>query len=281
MKKIKFNLYKFIQNLAIMGVFAVVGLLVLGITSAFAFTPAVFDVVTIIGIICLGCTFLLPWVKLIEKQEHKKLSLIFIITTLVCVVMWSISAIFIVAMLNYKTALSLSCFRGFLIYLKIAAFITIQYAISSIVISNFLKYKFTFLPFQIVMYLSNLFVDFYLSYLVFCMYINDSYSLIFINAVNLLTTKTMITLICLTASYVILSNIILALIRKKKLKLLISEEDKKEKLNVDVDVSNIETDSKFESDLEIKLKQLTEAYKKNLITAEQYSKKKQEIIDNF
>lgn len=60
MKKIKFNLYKFIQNLAIMGVFAVVGLLVLGITSAFAFTPAVFDVVTIIGIICLGCTFLLP-----------------------------------------------------------------------------------------------------------------------------------------------------------------------------------------------------------------------------
>ena len=129
------------------------------------------------------------------------------------------------------------------------------------------------------MYLSNLFVDFYLSYLVFCMYINDSYGLIFINAVNLLTTKTMITLICLTASYVILSNIILALIRKKKLKLLISEEDKKETLNVDV--SNIETDSKFESDLEIKLKQLTEAYKKNLITAEQYSKKKQEIIDNF
>lgn len=182
-------------------------------------------------------------------------------------------------MLNYKTALSLSCFRGFLIYLKIAAFITIQYAISSIVISNFLKYKFTFLPFQIVMYLSNLFVDFYLSYLVFCMYINDGYGLIFINAVNLLTTKTMITLICLTASYVILSNIILALIRKKKLKLLIAEEDKKETVNVDV--SNIETDSKFESDLEIKLKQLTEAYKKNLITAEQYSKKKQEIIDNF
>ena len=182
-------------------------------------------------------------------------------------------------MLNYKTALSLSCFRGFLIYLKIAAFITIQYAISSIVISNFLKYKFTFLPFQIVMYLSNLFVDFYLSYLGFCMYINDGYSLIFINAVNLLTTKTMITLICLTASYVILSNIILALIRKKKLKLLIAEEDKKETLNVDV--SNIETDSKFESDLEIKLKQLTEAYKKNLINAEQYSKKKQEIIDNF
>ena len=72
------NIYKLVQTIAIIGIFAAVAILVLGFTEVFKLTSGLFVVVGVIGVICGCCLLAAPWVRRLERNEFKILSWVFI-----------------------------------------------------------------------------------------------------------------------------------------------------------------------------------------------------------
>ena len=72
------NIYKLVQTVAIVGVFVVVGILVLGFTGVLTLSSGLFVTAGVIGVICGCCLLASPWVRRIERNEFKVLSWVFI-----------------------------------------------------------------------------------------------------------------------------------------------------------------------------------------------------------
>ena len=280
-KKKDFNLYKFLSSFAIIGLFLAVGVIVLIVTGMFSFNKPVLTISLVLGIICFGCELALGWAKQFEENKNKVLSIVFLSMIGVCVILWIIAAILIVNT-NYDAEMAPV---GMLIYLKIAFIISIQFITANIIASCILRYKKTMIPFQVITYISNLFVDFYVTGFILCLTVTNKGLELNTNIAKFLFTKTMLSLFVLFLVYVIISYCIVRGVGKNTTKRRIRryspftgvEEVIEERVNDRFEPEE-ENDVKEVVDYKKKLEDLKSMLDSGIITQEEYDQKKAEIL---
>ena len=136
------------------------------------------------------------------------------------------------------------------------------------------KYKKSLLPFQVITYISNIFVDFYFTFFMLCLKIDETKAIQINSNAKFLTSKAMIVLIILAVLFTAISNKLMRVIETRKLK------------NITEDMSQTrvignENDEVNEDSMEAKLEKIKNLYEKQLITKEEYEEKRAEIIKNL
>ena len=163
--KLQSKFYKIVNSIAILSLFITVGLLVFTFSGVISKTALVFRAIFSIGLFSLGCYLFLPWLITYEQGEHKKVSLVFMILVGVCALLWIICANLVISLYNSaiaNTAVENSALTTLKV-LQVSAIISFQILTASLIAGTIIKYKKDFIVFQILMYISNLFFDFYLS----------------------------------------------------------------------------------------------------------------------
>ncbi len=280
-KNKKFNLFKLLQNIALIGLFLVIGFgTMFFLTSRNSVT---IELTLILGFALVGVLLVLPWAKYLEQKEYKIVSLIFLIATAICVVLWEISTIIIFAAYrsnNFNT--------GILQFIRITLVISLQIAIASFIGRFIIKYRAKYIPFQVIAYLSLVYIDFYVSTMLFGITISSgeiNYSetvknLLFFNPIvrNLL----ILALVYLSVTLGVISGA-----RKRRVRNAIL--GSKRKLNQDIGLIDLDDEeetpvnqiTETKPDAEAQLEKLKNMLDKGLITQSEYDAKRQTIIDNM
>ena len=282
-KNKKFNLFKTLQNIALIGLFLVIGFgTMFFLTSRNSVT---IELTLILGFALLGVLLVLPWAKYMEQKEYKIVSIVFLVATAVCVVLWEISTIIIFAAYrsnNFST--------GILQLVRITLVISLQLLISSFIGQFIIKYRAKYIPFQVIAYLSLVCIDFYVSTMLFGITIGNgdiSYSD---------TVKNMLFFNPLVRNFLILALVYLSVTlgviggaRKRRVRNAILAS--KRKLNQDIGLIDLDDDDEEETptnkatetkpDAEAQLEKLKNMLDKGLITQDEYNTKRQAIIENM
>ena len=259
------KLYKILSTISITGIFVVVAVLVCAITGLLKINYVVGFGSAIIAVLCISCILSLPWLKQLEEKTNKIVSIIFLVSIIACAVIWIVCIVFIIiATKNEKPLDGMG-----LNLIRISLVLTIQVLVASTIANVILKYKKSMIPFQVITYISNLFVDMYFTILLLSLKINEN-SLSLKNIPDFLGSKIMLTLLFIALIYVLLSNTIMKVIDKKKNK----TSDENELNKIEDNQIKVETPDE-------KLEHLKELYSKELITQEEYDKKKEEILKDL
>ena len=143
------KLYKIMASISMLGVFLAAGILVLATTQVLKISAGLFGTVVMIGILCIAIVSTLPWIRRIEKNEYKTVAIAFISVIGACALLWIISDWLVVAMItNHNATIAL------LWVVKIAVILSLQLMVADVVAIMYLKFGKTYLPFQIITYLS-------------------------------------------------------------------------------------------------------------------------------
>lgn len=150
----------------------------------------------------------------------------------------------------------------FIKFIKILAIITMQVSVANFMALNIIKYKKNYLPFQVIMYASNIFIDFWVSYLMIGITLDLETGLHINNAVSCLFNQPLLTIFIVSAVFVVLSNSILKVIEQKSIK-------------------NASQKILDNDDIEKNLKKLDDLYNSNLISKEDYDSRKNDILNKL
>lgn len=274
--KNKEKLYKSIQTIAIVGLLGAVSLLVLGIGDIIPFSSGLLVLIGVIATICGCCLLACPWIRRLENNDLKILCFVFLGLIAVVCILWIICIFQIQRIYKISNDETISdevadkTMLGILKFFKASAIISIQFVTASTIASTLAKYRKSYLPIQVIMYASHIFVDFYVTFFMCCittvngdLKINDN--------ISILWSKFMVILFVLALLYVIITNAVLKRIEGKRIT----------NLTEDVAMSQAYTQSSPESKTESaeeKLLSLKTFYEKELITKEEYEAKRSEII---
>ena len=154
----KFNLFKLLQNVALIGLFLVIGLGTLFATDMLPRTLTSLEITIILGLLLAGVLLILPWAKYLEQKEYRVVSLIFLIANAICTALWVISTIIICGAISKDTGDA-----WILQLVRITLIISFQVIIASFIGKFIIKYRAKYIPFQAITYLSLLYIDFWLS----------------------------------------------------------------------------------------------------------------------
>ncbi len=280
--KKKFNLFKLLQNVAVIGLFLVVGLGVLFGTNLLPRTSYSIEFTIITGLLLLGILIVLPWAKYLEQKEYKIVSLVFLIATAICVVLWEISTILI-----FSAYRSQSINLGLIQLIRITLIISLQVVIASIIGKFIIKYSAKYIPFQAIAYLSMLYIDFYLSTML-CGIIIKTGEINFSTAIRDLLFFNRVTLAFLILSIVYLGVAygVINDARKRRVRNTILAKNRK--LNKDIGLMDLDDEDEEDlknapiaNDAEAQLEKIKNMFDKGLITKEEYDAKRQAIIDKM
>lgn len=267
--------YRLVSTLAILGLFLDVGLLTLGLTEGFlSFGFAI--TLAIIGILCMGLVLSLTWIRYLEQKQYKILSIVMISIIGFAALLWTIVAIMIYTI--YKTG------RGSIAeisFIRATLVISFQVVEAIMIASTWARYRKNYIVFQIIMYASNLFVDFYFSLL----FSGITFKPMGFNAgvYKLIASHAMITMLVLFVVYTIISNAILRSI----------EDRRSRQIRYDLSrAADQEYDRQFGGEAangpeqtietpEEKLAKLKDLFDKNLITEEEYNTKRAKILEEM
>ncbi len=169
------KLYKLITTFAVLGAFLTVGVLILGIILGFLVAPLTLTL-AIIAILCLSAILILPWIKKLESKQNKTLSIVFLAFTGLCSVLWIIAAI-IIYVIVVSDSISASASAVYISALKWIIIISAQFLTASTITSMIMRYKKTYLIFQIITTISMVFVDLYVSCILFGLYFDAENSI--------------------------------------------------------------------------------------------------------
>lgn len=254
--------------------FVVVGLIVLAITGTLSFSRPVIDLLIILGIIAFGMLSCMLPVKMLAKDKKNIPAWVIIgLTGLVCL-LWIIFVFIGQGVIDAITGETFEAvaLKGIWVYTQITIFLTIQTGMVSLVVSNIYVFKKTMIPFQVVMYLSNLIVDVWFTILVFGISINDSG---FNFGANFLwDSKFILTLFILALAFTILSSAILKGIQKRRQRLMTMEDHSMYEKNAMKEPK--QTDS-----IEDRIKKLDDLKAKGVITQEEYDAKRSKLIEDL
>lgn len=264
------KIYKTLINVSIVSLFILVGILILAFTKSIPFTPIMVDILSILAIICLSSINILPWLKNLINNKNKVTSIIFIVFTCVVALLWCIAIPVTIGGFLSETS-SDAYLINLLKYIKICFILTLQLITSSIIARTTLRYKKNYIAFQVIMYLSYIFLDFWLTTLLLSLTFIEG-SLVVAPAINFLFSKEMIVSLSIAFVYTVLSNSIIRAIDGRALrnaaeKALANEEIKEDKLDL--------------TQVKEKLDGLKELYIQDLITAEEYNKRKEELLSKI
>lgn len=282
------RLYRTISMTAILGSFVIAGLLVLAITKVFSMNSTIFGLLGTLGFFCIGCLLILPWIKKLEKGEFKKTSIVFLSFVVVCVLLWVISLWMGISIYNKirdgAQTLSDKDVFSTLNFIKGTLIVSLQFMVVSVVATCATRYQKTLLLFQGITYLSYAYLDFYFTFFLACVKFNYEAKKIGISdSVSFLGNRFVITILILAVVYVIIANAIMKRVEMRKSQNAMEEmykmsgniDEYKEKVN------SVTQDQPQEKTVEERLAELKNMLDKELITNEEYEKKKEEILKDI
>lgn len=274
------RMYKILTIVALVGLFVAIGILVVGIMQNFV-TAGLSLTLGIIATICLSIVLCLPWIKKLENNKYKTLSITFLAIISVCALLWIISCIVIFVM--YKNAKNSTSegLVGQLNFLKVVFILTIQFICSQTIATTVINYKKEYIVFQVIMYISNIFVDFYVTCVLLCVsfkggtadpqiYLNEGF-------LSFLFTPAMYTLFALFLVYTAICSGVLNRIQKNKQKIA---------ADVVLKASNDANKTQLgevlnKDDAKARLDNIKEMLDSGLITQEEYDSKRAEILSQL
>ena len=281
----KSKLKSALTSAVLIGFFLGIALLIVYIADLIGRTHEFGLIIAIVFIITTLLSLAIPWSVNIEKKQNVKLSIAFLCFVGVCAIFWIISAFLIYHIFRDIIAVESSVVPSkSLNFIRVSLFITLQFVIANLITSSMMRYKKNLIIFQSVMYASNLYVDFYLSFLIWCFTINEKGFDIVAGNLAFLKNGVVLTILVIAIVYVIVCKSILNRIQKKKGGLIgvvadsygsiiDSQEEAKAAAKEEPKVQEAKPDEK--------LAKLKEMYEKELITKEEYDSKRSEIIDKL
>lgn len=268
------KIYKIVTSCAIIGLFITVGLLVLGITMQFI-NAQITLTLAILAIICFVAIATLPWIKKFEQGQFKKTSIAFIIINAICAVLWIVGAILVYVLYvktrdgaDFNPANSLQI-------IKIIIIVSIQFLAASSIATLITRYKKSFLAFQIVTYISTIFVDLYVSLFLFSIVFSSTNELQLNNDIlSILGMPIMIGLFCMFLIFTAISAGVVKRMERNR----VERVHEVVASNVDENGNPIAQSQPSEQDRMAKLQQM---YNDGLITEEEYKTKRAEILKDL
>ena len=288
------RLYKLVSNIAIIGVFASVAILVLGIFKIFKMNSFIFGIVATIAVLSIACFLLLPWVRRLGNGERKKVALVFMALIIACAILWLICVYMFIGIYNK------SKIEGFeskslvtpLNFVKVTLIISLQFLMASLVAETIIRYEKKMIVFQAITYLSNLFFDFYITFFLGCLSITSK-GMALSSKAKILGNKFMVVMFVISILYMAISS---AIMKKQEAKQLVmavhdnynidgtrkteKQRTVKEMLGDKAESADVETEVVSQKPEE-KLESLKNMLDKNLITQEEYDKKREEILKDM
>mgnify|MGYP004605584599 FL=1 len=277
----KFSLYGIIQTISIVGLFLAVGLIVLATTGTLHMGTGLIQFVGIIAVICLCGLMSLVWARNLERGKQKIVSIVFLsIIGAVCL-LWIIAICVVMGLIRKGDAATDKELVNSLRFIKIVLIISVQFICGTTIGAVITRYGKSMLVFQVIMYVSNIVVDVYVSCWMFLFKINNG-EVAFATDSKLfaiLTSKGMITIAVLAIVYVSLSNIIIKLVELKRQKYQIENYgDKIDKKELE---SQTQTNTQPVKDNKQKLVELKSMLDDGLITQEEYDEKRKKLLEDM
>ena len=262
---------KIISNIAIAGLFVSVAIVVLGLIGGlYNLTTPISAIVAIIAFICLSCLLALNWIRRIENKEFVKISWIFFGLVALSCLLWVICTIIVAIMIDKGDTMSASLSSTLLTIIKISAIFTVQFITAQTIADRFSKFRKSYIPFQVVNYLSLLFVDLYVTLFALGFSIRSG-ELEFVAGLytNFLFKPLTIAFFVMTLLFILISNIVVKTLEKKKMEVATNFADDSQQNIVK------------EETVEEKLAKIKDLLDKNIITQEEYDSKRAEILKNI
>ncbi len=269
------RLYKIIQSVSITAVFVAVGLLVLGVSGIFNFTSFTFGLIATIAIIAIAGVLMLPWVRHLERLEYRKVSIVFMIAIAACAVLWIVSVYMGIGVYRRAKIATGDDDAGLfatLKFIKVVLIITLQFLMASLVASTVIKYQKRLIAFQAITYLSNLFFDFYVTYFLCCITVNAD-GLAIADGAMILLNKFMLALFVMSIIFMAISSKIMQVVEERRFRYAAEDAYHIDGSLKEQPVENEAIEAKLE-----KLKQLRE---KDLISEEEYQKKRSDLLEKM
>ena len=285
------SVYRLIRSIAIAGLFVAAGLLVFTITGIFSMSAAIFGLISSIAVICIFGVSSLPWVKRLENKQVKKASIVFISFIGICALLWIIAIWMVVALINMGEGASEEQLTTLLWFIKLTILVSLQLLISSFIGHTIVRFGKELIPFQVVTFLSYLFVDFYLSFALICVVIKPATAIdqafSVLPQIDILGTRFMVTMFILSLVFMAISNGVIKSVEANRIRhsteivaqhsfgeegiSIVTEQPAKKE-------EEEKEEKKDEISLEEKLHKLKDLFDKNLITEKEYEEKRAEIL---
>lgn len=277
----KFSLYGIIQTISIVGLFLAVGLIVLATTGTLHMGTGLIQFVGIIAVICLCGLMSLVWARNLERGKQKVVSIVFLsIIGAVCL-LWIIAICVVMGLIRKGDAATDKELVNSLRFIKIVLIISVQFICGTTIGAVITRYGKSMLVFQVIMYLSNIVVDVYVSCWLFLFKINNG-EVAFATDSKLfaiLTSNGMITIAVLAIVYVSLSNSIIKRVELKRQKYQIENYgDKIDKKEIE---EQTQTNTQPVKDNKQKLVELKSMLDDGLITQEEYDEKRKKLLEDM
>lgn len=290
-------LFNLVTYIAVLGIFADVAILIVALMKIVPFTSDLLMWLSIIGILCFGSLQSLTWIKYLMNGQNRTISIVNLCFVGINVIMWIISVILGVKAYQMvrdgvENSSGLAASMNFI---RAALFITIQLSIANSIMNTILRVKKRWIPFQIIMYVSLLYVDFYLSFVILCFnFTKNGFALS--DKAGLLISPLMLTLLSIAVIYVLISRAIFNGGRRRRRRGIfartgiadaIDEENDREEERRGVaalsDRVAAEAAAKTaaQETPQKKLAALKEMLDQGLITEEEFKAKKDEILKNM
>lgn len=279
----KISLYGIIQTISIVGLFLAVGLIVLSATETLHISTGLVQFIGIIAVICLCGLMSLVWARNLERDKQKVVSIVFLSIIGVVCLLWIIAIC--VSMNLYRKSINETITETELVnglrFIKVVLIISVQFICGTTIGSVITRYGKSMIVFQVIMYISNLIVDLYVSFWFALIKINadgvafNTGSKLF----EFLTAKGVITVAVLALVYVMLSNTILKRIEIKRQKYQI--ENYGDKIDEKGTPSQTQTNVQPVKDNKQKLIELKSMLDEGLITQEEYDEKRKKLLEDM
>lgn len=277
----KFSLYGIIQTISIVGLFLAVGLIVLATTDVLHMSTGLIQFVGIIAVICLCGLMSLVWARNLERGKQKIVSIVFLsIIGAVCL-LWVIAICVVMGLIRKGDAATDKELVNSLRFIKIVLIISVQFICGTTIGSVITRYGKSMIVFQVIMYISNIVVDLYVSCWLFLFKINNG-EVSFATESGLftiLTSKGMITIAVLAIVYVSLSNSIIKRVELKRQKYQI--ENYGDKIDKKEAEQQEQANAQPVKDNKQKLVELKSMLDDGLITQEEYDEKRKKLLEEM
>ncbi len=279
----KGRVFKTISYLSIGSLVAMLFLFILMVMNIIPFSSGLFALIGVLFVVSLAMSLATPWAKRVSEGRYKILSYVFLGLIAVAMILW-IVVVFLLLNLYNKVIDDIDVGDSFIStikFIQVCVIITIQVIFGSIIatkISNFGKNN---IVLQVFTYIGYVILDFYLSYIVSRLAFVDSE--IVTKDADLLTSKVGLTVLLFA---IVIVGVVegynksrIKRIQKDAVeRSLVSELEPVEKKKK---AEPAQTETKQEETAEEKLTKLKSLLDKNLITQEEYDKKKEDIISKM
>ena len=267
------KLYRSIQTIAVICLFASVALAIMMTFKVLPYSTVMLAIVLIVLVISASCMMVLPWVKQLSKGEFKILCFVMFGVAAASCILWTADVIVGVNLASTIQDASSTVALSQLKFLKVSLILSFQFIVACSIASFVVKYRKTMIAFQVITYISNLYIDFYGSYALACVKVTND-GLTFVGSSAFITNKFAIMFAVMALAFVAISNAVIRSMDKRRQREALAPVFESQEKQTEANASNGKS-------VQEKLKELKSMFDNNLITEEEYAKKRDELINQL